>query len=380
MTALSLTSEQIRAFRAARSFLIDPAPDLVHCARVLMGAQAQVHTCALHALALRTANFPSAADVEEAILTSRTLVRTWGQRDTLHLYDVQDLPMIVGSRRIWKNTGRKGGMPSDELVEQMAQWALETGEPITRAQLLEVLPQDYIDSLRDHKAAGTTPEKLAASRIIWSLAMAGHIVFGAKQGREQGYVHRQLWLPELDWSVDDALTSAAEATRRYLSVFGPSTIQDIAHHVGSRISDCKQWMSLLADELIEITCTDRPEKTGLLAMAKDADDLQVTPVEYAPRLLPAYDTMLMSHKDKRWILPDADEEPLIWKKAAVVRAVVIHQGQIVATWQQHKTTKKLTVTIEPLGAWRGEFLDAVALDAQRYAAHLGLTLKDCALA
>lgn len=371
-TKLKLTPEQIRYIRARRTFLTqERATDPFTCVRALMGVQAQVYTCALHAIAMRTAGFPTAEALMSMLFETHQLVRTWGQRDTLHIYEPETLPILNAARGLWKNTGRRGGMPDNVLVEDIAQWFMSTGGQMTRTDLIEVIPPAYIEELRDHPSAASNPERFAATRMIWCLARAGHIVFAKQVGKEQAYAHRQTWLPDLDWSQPTEAQGAAEATRRYLQAFGPATIQDIAHHVGTTITLAKTWMSLLDGELIQIACDG---KKGLMALAADEEVLRCTPEPWPARMLPAYDTMLMGHKDKRWLLPEKVEEKLVWKRAAVVRATVIAQGQIVATWDHKKRSKEVDVTIQPMSLWRADYLQDVTQDAQDFAAHLGLKL------
>lgn len=371
---LALTGDQLRFFRAKRGHLIGPgAPDLVSCARDLLGAQAQVDTCAFYALSLRTQGRPTAAQVRELIFEgAHTLVRTWGQRDTLHLYDARDWPIIIAARPSWGQSGRRGGMPDDGLIEVMAEVFARADRPLVRTDLFEHIPQDYIDSLADHPGAGSDPTRFAATRLVWSLAMQGHITIGAKVGSQSSYAHRSLWHDALEWPALESAQACVLATKRYLSVFGPSTPTDIAHYMGARVSSVKAWLPLMEDELITIKADGR---SGLLALKADADELAL-PISgpWPARLLPGYDTMLMTHKDKRWILPDADEEKLIWRKAAVVMPVVIARGQIVATWGYKSTTKNVSVSVAPMKGWDKRWRQDVEDDARALAAHLELTL------
>ena len=370
--ALDLTAEQVRYFRARRSHLVgDGAKAPATCAKELLGAQAQVHTCALHAISLRTAGRPSAADIEREIFDAHTMLRTWGQRGTLHLYDAEDWPMVVHARRQWATSGRSNGMPSDALLEEISEVFAASDKPMTRSDLTPLMPEDYIEELRDHPGAGKTPERFAASRVIWSLSKRGVIAHADAQGREQGYAHRELWWPHVEWKETSEKEANQDVIRRYLGIFGPSSVQDVAHYMGARVSDTREWMKGMEEDVFECT---QGEHKKLLALKEDRDELQVTPGEWPARLLPAYDTMLMTHKNKRWILPDAAEEKQIWKKAAVVVATAIDRGQIVGTWSHNKRSKEVDITLTPLGGWSDDARDALEADAQAFASHLGLEL------
>ena len=363
---LSLTPEQILYFRARRSSLVEGAPDAITCARDLMGAQAQVLNCALHAIALRTASNPTGAQLEALMLKDHTLLRTWGQRDTLHLYDARDWPHVIAARPQWVFTGRREGMPSMELLE-VAREAFEQAQgTLVRSDLFELIPSSYVEELRSHPGAGKSPERFAATRLIWCLARAGHIAFAEQRGRELAYAHRSLWWPELEWPEQSAEAASALITRRYLAAFGPSTVQDIAHYLGARIGDARAWVKLLAADLVECACGEHKK---LLALKQDVEQLQPAPGEWPAR-------MLMTHKNKRLILPDAAQEKLVWKKAAVVSAVVLARGEIVATWTHKKRSKHVDVDVSPLGAWDDTYRPDVERDALRLAHHVGLELGE----
>ncbi len=374
--SIDVTPESVRYFRARRSHLAGPgAPDLASCARDIVGAQAQVETCALHALSLRTAGRPDADQVSRALLDEHALVRTWGQRDTLHIYSADLWPTIIAARPAWVISGRRGGMPSEAEVERARQFFAQADTTLTRSDLFDIISDEYVAELEDHQGAGRNPRRFAATRLVWRLAMDGHIVFAGKAGREQAYAHRDLHLGHVEPVEASPEEAAAEITRRYLSVFGPAHPRDVAHYVGACVGDCRKWMKLLDGELVACKCDG---KKGLVALARDADELRRTPSQvgddWPARMLPGYDTMLMTHKDKRWILPDADEEPLVWKKAAAVAPTIIAEGQIVATWSHNKRTHEVDVEVTPLGGWRASLRDEVEREAQEFAAHLGLEL------
>ena len=97
-------------------------------------------------------------------------------------------------------------------------------------------------------------------------------------------------------------------------------------------------------------------------------------------MLPAYDTKLMGHRDKRVLVPDADDEKLVWRKAAVVAASVVYQGRIVATWTHSKKSKTVDVEVAPLTGWDADLEDALREEAGRFAALVGRELGGFAVA
>ncbi len=348
-TPVALKEAHVRSFRASRACLIRGAEDVPQAASAILGAQAQVASCACWALSMRTKGRPVAEAIEALACDDRQLVRTW-QRDTLHLYVASDWPLVIAARPRWVTSGRRGGEPGESLLEEAAKYFEERGVALTRSALFGLLPEDFVAVCAKHPAGKKNPRRFGATRVVEHLARRGVIGFDKKQGREQSYIHRSAWTRAdafLDWRERDADAAAAEAALRYLSAFGPSSIHDIAHYFGARIGETRRFMSLVREETVRCSCPGHGE--DLLARAEDLEALlDDSAQEWPARLLPAYDTMLMTHRDKRWILPDPDEEPRVWGKAAIVRAVVLDGGAIAATWSHKTTSKTVDIVVEPL--------------------------------
>jgi hypothetical protein len=87
--AVEVSEDQVLHFRARRGHLAGPgAANATAAARAILGAQAQQIPPALLALSMRTRGRPSAEALRAQLFGSgRRLVRTWGQRDTLHVCD-----------------------------------------------------------------------------------------------------------------------------------------------------------------------------------------------------------------------------------------------------------------------------------------------------
>src|SRR5918994_6916790 len=106
---MELTWEQVRARRLARHGLAEPLdvpPDGV--VRAMCGAHAQVMVASELSVALRT---PAAgrAEVQAALWTDHTLVKTYGPRGTVHLLPTADLPMWTGALSELPAGARNGG-------------------------------------------------------------------------------------------------------------------------------------------------------------------------------------------------------------------------------------------------------------------------------
>ena len=389
--SLELTEEQVLFFRARRGHLAgDGAAGVAAAARAMLGAQSQQLPPSLLALSLRTAGRPTAAEVAVRLLgPDRDLVRTWGPRDTLHVYDAAaDWADVVAAREQWAPGGRRGVMPSEELLDAVRKVLAENGGKATRKDLFDILPADYVAEAGKKIGPGPKALQLAAARPLWVLANRGEVCLIEKRGAEQVYVSRAAWFPDLPWPGPPALEAAVRLTRRYLAVHGPATATDVAHFFGARVRDARGWLKALeapsrrrsadGSQLAPVRCGDR---RGLVALAGDAGDLTAelpaTASAWPVRLLPLWESLLMAHADKSWTVPEEAERKLVWRKAGYVAATVLARGRIVATWTHKKRSRRLTVQIEPLGSWRtGKHAAGARREAHAVARHFGLEGAD----
>ena len=377
---ISLTEDQALFFRARRQHLAGPgAPDPVAAARSVVGIQSQQLNPSFWGLSLRTCGRPSAAELAERIWTGdRTLVRTWGQRDTIHIFDpAAHWAPVVAARARWAPMGRRGGMPPQATVNLAEKILARAEGPVGRTALFEILPPTYLDAIDPRVGDSRARLRFAAGRLLWRLNQEGKACIANKVGAEQTYAARRLWFPDLAWPepLPDPEQAAAGLTADYLGAYGPATVQDIAHFFGAPVSAARRWLELLGEKekLVGVDCGGR---MGLVALAADGHDLAAKPpsgvLAWPVRLLPLWDGLLMGHADKSWTVPDPWERTLVWRRAAHVAAVVMARGRIVGTWTHRLAGGELAVRIKPLGGWSARrHLGGVKKEIRALARHLG---------
>ena len=382
-----LFEEGILFFRDRRTHVSGPgAIDAATAARAILGAQAQQEGPGLLALSLRTKGRPTRACLRRLLFgeAPRRLVRTWGQRDTLHIYDPEDWPRVVAARGEWPQSGRRGAMPSEPDASATRRIFESADRPLFRRDLFGRIPQRFIDEVARNPgvaATGSSAERFAASRLIWRLALAGDICFAEKQGTEQSYVHRDLWFPDLSWvGAGSPVEAATDLARRYLAAHGPATAADLAHFFGSRMSCALAWLERLSSETTEVGSGSHK---GLFALKKDIGELERAAPRglsgWPVRLLPKWDTHLMRHADKGWLMPAVDERPLVWRKAGDISATVVARGRVVATWSHKSTKKRVAVRVSPLSGWRKTHLPGVRREAAALAGYLDVPSWEVAI-
>jgi len=375
MTELTVSEEQVLAFRARRGGLLGGgAADAVAAARAVIGTQAQQEKSGILGVSARVVGRPDARAVQSAMFDApRNLVRTWGQRDTLHIYDLATWPLVVAARSQWSSGGRRGSMPSKELEDDVRDAVDAMGRPVCRDDLLGLVPETWAEELRPlAEYARMDSIRFGAGRLLWRLAQRGDVCAASKRGQLQFYAPRKVWFPDLEWPELDAEEAARALAMRYLGVYGPATAKDVAHFFKAKVTRVRGWLAPLIEggELMDVGCGGRK---ALLARREDAGALSEAPPEDWPvRLLPLYDTMLMGHADKSWTVVDGGERKDIWRKAAYVAATVIARGRIVATWTMKERKSYVDLEVLPLGGWKARMLAGVEAEAQQIATHLGI--------
>ena len=382
VVTIELTEDQVLYFRALRGHLAGPgAPSAVAAARSIIGAQAQQLPPSLLALSLRTRGRPTAAKLKAQVVDlSPKLVRTCGQRGTLHLYDAAaDWAQIVAAGELWTPGARGSPLPTNTMLDKALAKVSGLKRPVTRTDLLGVAPRSFERALAERaRMAGMDERRLAAARLIWYLAHRGDACVVDKVGTEQTYALRSLWFPKLAWKPMAPLDAAREMALRYLGVYGPATAADLAHFFGAKVTNVRQWLDPLEAKLVPVRCGDR---NGLVALGDDVADLSRKPptaaTQWPLRLLPLWESMLMAHADKSWTVPDEADRKIIWRKGAYVAAVALARGRAVAIWSQTKRTRRLAIEVNPLSRWsKSKHLAPLKREADAVAAHLDLEGAD----
>jgi hypothetical protein len=372
---VKVTEDQVLFFRAQRQHMVGPGADSpMGAARGILGAQAQAVGTGLLAIAQRTKSRPTAATLQRLFEGKRRrLVRVWGQRGTMHIYDRSDWRDVIAAFQLWAPNQRRGPMPTDRTLDEALSFITEQTSA-TRRDILHLVPKSYLRKVEKAHAKylKTRDEalKFAAGRILYGLCLRGDLCVGDKIGSQQAYAARTAWYPKLPWPDRAAEDAAVALTRRYLAVNGPATVKDVAYHFGARQREAKAWLAALRSDTRNVSCGDRK---GLVILADDAEALAAKPPKKWPvRLMPQWDTYLMSHADKTWTVPDEDDRKVVWRGSAVVAAAILHRGRVIGEWNHDVKTDRLEVRVIPLSGWAKKHLPAVKREAKVVAAHLGL--------
>jgi hypothetical protein len=369
---IAISARTAARFRARKSGIASPLPSIADAARALSGAQSQIEAPSRWGLAMRTAGVPSSDDVRNALLQQRSIVRVWGQRDTVHAYATEDWPMFATAQTLWPRSARTGTMPTESELADFVGVIDALQRPFTRSDLLDSVPGRLVDEFTRTPVNNDPPARMAATRLIWRAGGLGYLSSTSMVGREQAYAARSWWTPGLVWNPGSPEQECINVVRRYLQTWAPARVHDIAHFLGANVSDVRRWVAALRDETVTTTLEGLPDHLVLRSDVAELQELADVGHDDEPvRLIPAYDTQMMSHGNKDLVLADPALRPLVWAKAATVNATLFVDGRFVGTWKHDIKRKQLHIELRPFG--RLNDLEArVYADAKSLAAHLGV--------
>jgi Winged helix DNA-binding domain len=140
----------------------------------------------------------------------------------------------------------------------------------------------------------------------------------------------------------EPLPAAAEASarvvREYLAGYGPATRDDVEQFTGFKvrqIAPVLDGLPTFADERGR-TLYDLPRARLVSAEA-------AAPV----RFLPPYDSVILAHRDRSRILPDAYYETVIRRKNATTLATFTVDGFIAGAWRAERARGRWKLRLEP---------------------------------
>jgi Winged helix DNA-binding domain len=324
-----------------------PAGAVVEVVHRLLAVQAQDPRGARLAIRARSVGL-SAADVDEALTTDRSVVVTSLNRGTLHLVRSEDYWWLHALTTPQLTTASERRLRQ----EQVSPDAADRGVAVIKATLATDGPSTR-DQLKERLAsAGIRVEGQALVHIVFLATLRGLIVRGPMVDGDHAFVLVRDWLgpPPAAMDRDVAL---GELARRYLAGHGPATERDLAKWAGITLGDARRAFLKIEAQLV-----DRDE--DLAAVTNGPDCVELPP----PRLLGAFDPSLHG-----WV----SREPIVGAHEGIVttngvfRPFAMVDGQAVGTW----TLSKGGVILKPFAALSPTTTEALDADARAAVEFLG---------
>lgn len=336
---------------------------MLQVAHDLLGIHAQVMSCAELALATRVRGL-TRADVGAALWSERTLVKTWGMRGTLHLFDARDWPLLSAAMRLrsrhldeaWLKAFDVTAKEMTAIIAAVPE-ALD-GRALTRAELGEEL-------IRITKATRQRDQLRSGwGSFLKPVAYQGLLCFGPSEGRNVTFVRPDQWLA--GWTEHDPHEALAEVLRRYLTTYGPAQREDFARWWGSASKVAREARELLGDEIEDI------EVGGVPAwmLAEHAGGLRAGRALKTVRLVGGFDPYVVAAPlIERTRL--GDDLRLVSRTAGWISAALLIGGAIGGVWSYERKAGCFAVTVEPFVGIDETAATAISREVARFAGLFG---------
>ncbi|MEU6372054.1 winged helix DNA-binding domain-containing protein [Streptomyces sp. NPDC046909] len=307
----------------------------------LLGLQAQNVKPPYYALAARLDGFRP--EELSGLMADREVVRIVSMRSTIHTHTADDAltlrPLVQPARERELTQFRKGleGVDLDRLAA-LARDLVEA-EPRTMKQLREELLIEWPDA--DPQSLGIAarcrlPLVQVTPRGLWG--RSGQVALTTAEH----------WLGR-----PAEPTPAPDATvLRYLAAFGPASVKDMQTWVG--LTRLKEAFERLRPQLLTFRDEHGVELFDLPDAPRPAAD---TPA--APRFLPEFDNLLLSHADRTRVIPP-EYRGRSWV-GNMVHSTFLVDGFLAGVWRLEEDA----LVIEPFGRLTKAERDEVAEEAAR---------------
>lgn len=382
---LSVTWDQVAAFRLARHHLLERAPRrrLLAVVHDMTGAQAQLLPAVQISLWTRVRGL-EIAHVEKA-LSDRSLVKASCMRRTLFLVPSEHLAVFVrgSARRAEKEIrwARGKGVP-ERVVETAIEAALDVlDQPLTRPEIAERVSKALGVQMQTYHGGGWgNQRKLAAVPVgeltypvvdlLHLVGARGVVCYGPNRGNEPTFVRADAWIP--GWQDVPRQQAEGMLLRMYLRAFAPATVADFASWAGLSLTDARAiWERETADiEPVNV------EGWAAWVLRKDLNELAHAEFERPlVRLLPYFDTFLLGHKERQHIV-DIEHHSRVYRAQGWITPVVLVDGRVAALWEHSREKDRLRVKVTKLRAIARPIATRIREEAQDLGRFLGISNVD----
>lgn len=333
----------------------------------LCGVHAQVASSAEMALGIRCP--PVTRDtVRRALWETRTLVKIWAMRGTLHLLPAEELPMWVSALRARQQARRY----TPAWVEYHGTTPDEAGE--VTAAVGEVLPgrcltrEELASLVAERLGAPHLEEKIRSGwgALLKPAAYTGLLCFGPDRGRNVTFVSPRSWLGT-DWNEPDPDTALAEVLRRFLDAYGPATSDDFARWWGTEPRPARQLLQYHAGRLAPVDL----DGAEAWLTPQGAQAMRGAGRPRGVRLLPGFDPYVVApHGHRRHLIPEGCL-PRVSRTSGWISPVLLVDGRIAGVWRHDRRRGRVDLRIEPFAPPSRRVKAAAEAHAAEYERLLG---------
>ena len=351
---MELDAHRARALLARAQRLTDAersdGASVAEVARAVVGLQAQDLRAASLGVRARLAGSRASA-VEAARLRERTVVRVWCMRGTLHLVAAEDarwLVALLGPVGLSRGRRRRSelGVSTPEAVSAVRE-VLGRDGPLNRHELAAAVRAQGVRIADDPQS----PVHLVACA-----ALEGHVCEAGVRDGEPIYARIDDWLGTAEAPLGRE-ADLSRLARRYVTAHPAAGPEDLAAWSGLGVREARRAFGSIASDLDEVRVLDRAAWVPRGTVVGDAE-------APALRLLPAFDGLLLAHRDRSLTVGAAHARDVL-PGGGVLRPTVLVSGRVKGTWRLERGEPQIA-PFEAFGQAAEEALPAEVADVARH--------------
>ncbi|MFL7793984.1 MAG: winged helix DNA-binding domain-containing protein [Anaerolineae bacterium] len=379
---LQVRIPQVNDYLAHKQHLLPGSrgDDVVQVTRDMVALHATAATGPYFSLWSRVSGFQRQA-LEAALYEQHSLVKWLCMRVTLHVavsdevaffyrafpVDFFERPMPIEFRGggLLSYAGLCSGEEAPALLADLHRRVLAVVAdegPMTTQQIGQKVPE-FAAKIHHDVGKAYEGEFSIGSRLVGDMCMRGLLVRTRPRGswRSSLYEYAALsdWLPDVDLESVTQDEARVWLLRRYLSAFGPATLDDVQWWTGLTKGETEEAFGGIASEVAQVTIDGLDD--AHLMLAKDAEGLRdfTPPDDPYVFLLPSLDPYIMGYRDRCRFLA-AEHRKKVFDRAGNAVPTVWVDGRVVGVWGQHKDGRIFHELFESMGdAERGLLADEV---------------------
>jgi hypothetical protein len=338
-----MTWENVSGRRLRRHGLTPPLTEggPAAAAAAMCGAHAQVLPAAEVSVGLRLTG-ATRTQVQDALQSGHSLIKTFGPRGTIHLLATADLPLWCGALSAVPRAGRQA--PGVRLTaEQTDELVAAIGAILTD---IELTVDEITEALADTVGSWAVDPVMPAFQTMWPrwrqmvevAAYRGVLCFGPNKGRKVTYTNPARWLP--GFTPAPHTEAVGWLLGRYLHAYGPASPQ----HFARWLATTPGWAKRLFDssDLTEVSLDGARAWVG-------EDDTEPGEPAQGVLLLPHFDAFAVGSQPRELLFPGQASNRALAGSQAGNFPVLLIDGIVAGVWHQKKTGTTVAITVEPLG-------------------------------
>lgn len=224
--------------------------------------------------------------------------------------------------------------------------ALEGGQQLRRRELGELLAQRGIET-----------NGMMLGQVMMHAELECLVCSGAVRGKQHTYALADERIPAT--KPLERETALALLTRRYFRSHGPATPHDFAWWASLTVTEARQGIALLGDELASY---DIDGKTYWWSAAAEVSELKKPLVH----LLPNYDEHVVAYRDHSPSVDARTPDALYGWGNALTSHLIILNGFVIGGWRRTIDGSQVELQLQPKVALRPAERKALLQEARRF--------------